>query len=105
MSKWNPDPGWPAHIVALAERIADGEDCRDQLHDALLDEGLPESAAMSACEPLGGFSSFSGWAKGWLIGWIVGDGYITDSKLKTWWEQNDPQVVEVEAYLKRRNGK
>lgn len=93
---WKPDPRWPRHILELAFRITEGVDCREQLHDALLDEGLPLFAnqVMGEGRLSMGMMGQSHMTCGYATGLIVGDG----------WRSKSPDAVEkeMEAYLNRR---
>lgn len=55
-SRWpNADPRWPALIVELAARVAEGEDCRYALHDVWLECGFPPTpisvSTFTLCRP------------------------------------------------------
>lgn len=90
--KWNPDPRWPREIVLLAEAIAAGDDCRAQLHDALLEEGLPYSAECAAAHNVGMLPSGS-WTRSTVVGYILRDG---------WGNAEYPEVMEMREYLEGR---
>lgn len=100
--KWNPDPRWPRHIVQLCEALAEGEECQYALHDAFLEEGLPESAK-STLEPREGYDPIitpagmigeTRLTRSVIAGIVLNDGYLCSD---TWGE-----MKEIKAYLARR---
>lgn len=91
---WNPDPKWPRHIIMLAEVIVEGDDVREPLHDALLEEGLPLTAIEILHTVLGKCWVKPEWAASFIIGIILNDTY------RCGW-QGVPYLKEIEAHLKR----
>lgn len=92
---WHPDPRWPRHILELATRITEGTDCYDQLHDALLDEGLSKMSESMGARLLGLHVATPFWTKGLIVGLIVGDG----------WHAAENLEEEKDAYLDARGPK
>jgi hypothetical protein len=89
VNTWNPDPRWPQHIVALAAAIADGVDARPMLHDALLEEGLPEIARYVSICSLGCIAD-SCFTRSIPIGIILNDGCAVG---KWWMSRIDPYLA------------
>lgn len=93
MNPYNTDPRVPEHIVGMCLAIANGEDCRGPLHDALLEEGLEICAKSVLTAKIGQLPNYH-WTESYTVGLMLNDGYH--------YSETEPATEEFYSYLEKR---